>query len=244
VPQNKPFPDMTLDEEQKILEAVFNVVDRVHTLHLSGGGEPFLHKDLPALIDAAFEYESRFERFMLFTNSTIPVSDDLLAALGRHKDKTLVHASDYGIHPERTAEIYKILNANGINTRVLKYYGEAQDFDGWVDFGDYKSRGRTKAELNTVFSNCAVTRDMHGNWRTRDGTLHWCSRSQRGLELGLLPMFNDDFVDLLDKNTTCEHKREQIRRIMGNQHLQACDWCSGDQGTGDHSKRYPAAVQL
>ncbi len=41
VPQNKPFPDMTVEEAQKILDAAFDVADRIKTLHLTGGGEPF-----------------------------------------------------------------------------------------------------------------------------------------------------------------------------------------------------------
>ena len=43
VPQNKPFPDMTVAEAERILEAAFSVADRITTLHLTGGGEPFLH---------------------------------------------------------------------------------------------------------------------------------------------------------------------------------------------------------
>lgn len=41
VPQNEPFPDMTPDEERKILYAFFSAVDHVDTLHLTGGGSPF-----------------------------------------------------------------------------------------------------------------------------------------------------------------------------------------------------------
>ena len=43
VPVSKPFPDMTIEEERNILEHFFAVVDHVKTLHLTGGGEPFLH---------------------------------------------------------------------------------------------------------------------------------------------------------------------------------------------------------
>lgn len=244
VPQHTPFPDMTLDEEGQILAAAFEVIDHVNTLHLSGGGEPFLHKNLPAMIDKAFEYDDRFDRFMLFTNSTIPVSEELMATLVRYRTKTVVHASDYGVAPEQSDRIYRSLRNNGINLRVVNYHGEEQDFDGWVDFGTFEPRGRMSDELENVFANCAVTRDMCGNWRTRDGKLHWCSRSQRGLELGLLPDFACDYVDLLDEKFTGEQKRMKLKQIMSARYLQACDWCSGEQGTHDKTKRHAAAIQM
>ncbi len=244
VPQHAPFPDMTIDEEGQVLAAAFDVIDHVDTLHLSGGGEPLLHKALPAMIDKAFEYEDRFDRFMIFTNSTIPVSDDLMAALVRHREKTIVHASDYGVTPEETDRIYQSLVDNGINLRVVNYHGDEQDFGGWVDFGPFKKQNRSSEELSGVFENCAVTRDMQGNWRTRDGKLHWCSRSQRGLELGLLPEFECDYVDLMDKNLAKEQKQAQIRQIINAKYLHACDWCSGEQGTQNQAKRHPAAIQM
>ena len=55
-PENKPFPDMTLDEERRLLAAVFDLCDHVETLHLTGGGEPFLHKQLAEMIETAMGY--------------------------------------------------------------------------------------------------------------------------------------------------------------------------------------------
>ena len=243
VVQNKPFPDMTIDEEKAILAAFFGVVDRVDTLHLSGGGEPFLHKNLAEMVDSAFEYNEYFDRFMLFTNSTIPVSDRLLDALKRHKEKTVVHASDYGLFPERAAALYKTLSDNDVNFRVVKYYGAEQDFGGWVDFGTWEPRERKPGELEQIFRDCAVTRDMRGNWRTRDGKVHWCSRSQRGMELGYLPDDPGDYVDLFD-STNRQEKRKKFQRIKNSKSLLACDYCSGEQGTSDAVKRIPAAEQI
>ena len=88
-----------------------------------------------------------------------------------------------------------------------------------------------------------MTRDMGGNWRTRDGKVHWCSRSQRGMELGLIPDCPEDYVDLFDNSTRAE-KQEKFRRIANAPCLSACDRCSGDQGTDDQQKRYPAAEQM
>jgi hypothetical protein len=251
VPQYKPFKDITLEEEHNILEAAFDIIDHLEILHLSGGGEPFLHPLLPELIDEAMKYSGRFDKFMVFTNSTVPISDKLMRTLKKYREGLLVHASQYNVRPEKESETFRLLAENGINHRIIKYFGDEQDFGGWVDFGNYRHFDKTQAELDAQFRKCAVNRDMHGNWRTRDGTLHFCTISQRGNELGLLKDNKDDFVDMLDKNTSREEKRESLVRLInltgashsGGAHLKACEYCTGDHGTDDVSRRHPAAEQ-
>lgn len=242
IPANKPFLDMTAIELRKLLEAFFDVVDRVDMLHLSGGGEPFLNPHLAELIELVFEYESRFDRFMTFTNGTIPVSDSLLKALSG-KPKLIVQNSDYGVHPKRSEQMRSVFRGAGIGFRVNKYYGDEPDYGGWVDFGPWTSYGRTPGEMIQVFANCGITKHMNGNWRTRDGKVHWCQRSQRGMELELLPDCPEDYVDLYGAEAR-EQKREKFRAIEQTQYLSACGYCSGNHGTEDASKRFPAGRQM
>ena len=244
VPQNRPFPDMQPEEAHKILEATFDVIDHITTVHLTGGGEPFLQPKLPELIEVTMEYVDKFDRLMLFTNSTVPISDKLLKTLERYKEKILVQLSLYNIFPEREKITLEKLQSIGVNCKVVDYGGENPAFGGWVDFGSWEAQNKSDEELTTRFHNCAVTRDMHGNWRTRDGKLHWCSRSQRGLELKLLPDYPDDYVDLFDKSESKEFKREKLQTIANKNFLSACRHCSGDQGTSDITKRFKAAEQI
>jgi hypothetical protein len=243
VPQNKPFPDMTPGEAERILAAAFDVCDHITTLHLTGGGEPFLHPQLPMLIDVAMGYAAKIDRLMLFSNSTVAVKTELLDAIARHKDKIVVQLSQYGINFEHERAVAKLLTDGGINCKIEKYYGEDQPFGGWVDFGEWIPYNRTSDEHSSVFQNCAVTRDMKGNWRTRDGKVHWCSRSQRGMELGLIPDESDDYVDLFDGTNVLE-KRDKFKRIVMARYISACDCCSGIQGTNDMSLRHKAAEQM
>ncbi len=243
VPQNQPFSDMSLDEEQRILDAVFDVAEHITTVHLTGGGEPFLHPRLAEMVEAAAAYADRFDTLMLFTNCTVPISEKLMRTLVRYRDKILVQVSQYGKQPDREADILRSLHAHGIRCKVVNYSGEDQDFGGWVDFGPWEAQGQDTDILEKRFRGCAVTRDMGGNWRTRDGKVHWCSRSQRGMELGLIPDCPEDYVDLFDNSTRAE-KQEKFRRIANAPCLSACDRCSGDQGTDDQQKRYPAAEQM
>lgn len=244
VPQNKPFPDMTVGEAEKILDKIFQVADHITTLHLTGGGEPFLHPQLPELIETAMKYEHKFDTLMLFTNCTIPVSPRLEEVLSQYREKILVQVSRYGIYPEREERILCQLQACGVRQKIETYYGENQSFGGWIDFGAWESHGRSNSELEQIFHACSVTRVLKGNWRTRDGKVHWCTRSQRGMELGLLPDAPQDYVDLFDPTQTVEQMRDKFVHISQYGHLTACDHCSGDAGTEDRQKRFPAAEQM
>lgn len=244
VPQNKPFPDMTILEEKRILYAFFRVVDQVRTLHLTGGGEPFLHRELAELVETAMEFSSQFERLMLFTNCTVKLCDSLAAVLKKYHEKIIVQVSRYGIRPEIEKEVLRQLESTGVTLKVEKYYGEDQSFGGWIDFGAWESHSRSDETLQNIFQNCAVTKVMHGNWRTRDGKVHWCSRSQRGMDLGLLPDIPTDYVDLFDESESVVQKREKFQRIAQCSYLFACNFCSGEQGTEDVGLRHPAAEQM
>lgn len=244
VPQNKPFPDMTLEEERNILDAFFDVVDHVKLLHLTGGGEPFLHPKLAEMIEFAMGYADKFDTLMLFTNCTVHIPQALLDVLTRYKEKILVQVSRYGKFPKREEAILNTLLETGVRCKVVKYYGEDQYYDGWVDFGSWDSYGRSEAELENVYHECAFTCQFNGNWRTRDGKVHWCSRSQRGMELGYVSDVPQDYVDLLDKSETVEQKREKFEKIATARYLTACNHCSGDFGTSNQDKRYAAAEQM
>lgn len=242
VPQNKPFPDMTVDEAKRILDAAFACMDHIGTLHLTGGGEPFLHPKLAQLIDASMEYADRFDRLMLFTNSTVPMKEELLDTIQRHKDKITVQLSLYHLYPDREQETLRRLQAAGVHCKTEKYYGENQSFGGWIDFGPWEARHRTPEELTDIFHECSVTRVMNGNWRTRDGKVHWCTRSMRGMELGTVPDDPRDYVDLFGGETR-EEKQAKFMAIAARRYISACDRCSGDLATLDPKKRFPAAEQ-
>lgn len=245
VPQHKPFPDMTPEQADQILSAFFNVVNHVNTLHLTGGGEPFLHKDLDALIEVAMKYQSQFDRLMLFSNSTVPVSDKLLSVIKKYSDKIVVQLSRYNVKPDREQNTVDLLSSQGIRCKIEKYYGEDQSFGGWIDFGTWEKRNRTPEHLSNIFKECSITRVMDGNWRTRDGKVHWCTRSMRGMELGYVADQPDEYVDLLDTSTSAQEKRQKFEMIANKPYLSACDQCSGDLAGTDHEvMRYPAAEQM
>lgn len=242
VPHYNYRPQMTVKECENTLDVIFKVVDKIGKLQITGG-EPLMHPELDEILKECFKYDAQFEQLWFFSNCAVPLRRNVLEALKNHKDKVVVHCSDYGVRPEVAADNLKILEESGITYKYLKYYGENQYFDGWVDNGDFVEHHRPDKENAEIFHKCShVCRG--GSWYVRNGQMHWCGRSIRGTELGKIPLREHDYLDILDKNTTIEEKRAKLEKLKSVSCITACDYCNGYYGTDDQSKRYPAGGQM
>ena len=242
VPQYDYRPQMTADEFEDTLTALFQVVNKVGRLQITGG-EPLLHPQLEKLLSSCFEYKEHFDEMWLFSNCAVPLRSNILKVLADHKEQVVVHCSDYGVRPDVAAQNQDLLEKAGIKYKYLKYYGENQYCDGWVDNGDFVPHNRTDEENKTVFAACSHV-NRGGSWYIRHGQMHWCGRSVRGTELGKVPLRQQDYVDILDPKTTVEEKRQQLKKLMHAKMITACDYCNGYYGTTDEEKRYPAGEQI
>lgn len=241
VPHYGYRPQMRADEFSKTLEAVFSIVDRVGRMQITGG-EPLLHPELGHLLEMCFQYKERFDELWFFSNCAVPFREDVLSVLAEYADQVVVHCSDYGVRPEISEKNLKLLEAHQIPYKYLKYYGDNQYCDGWVDNGDFVPHHRTAAEQEAVFAACShVCRG--GSWYVRHGQMHWCGRSIRGVELGKIPLRREDYLDIFDPNTSVEEKRQQLKKLMAVRSITACDYCNGYYGTEDAAKRHPAGEQ-
>lgn len=242
VPHYDYRPHMCEEEWKKTLKMLFEVVDNVRRFQVTGG-EPLVHANLDEIIKEIFRYESQFEEFWIFSNCAVPIRDNVLEVLKMHKDKVMVHCSDYGTRPEVSEKNIRLLEENGIPHRYLKYFGENQYFDGWVDNGDFVAHNRSKEENSKIFKNCSHT-CRGGSWYVRGGQIHWCGRSIRGTELGMIPSTEEDYLNLFDESKSIEEKKELLEILKQRTVITACDYCNGYYGTEDTSKRYPAGEQM
>ncbi|MDR0682280.1 MAG: radical SAM protein [Dysgonamonadaceae bacterium] len=241
-PNLPPGNDMTIEEAKKTLKLIFTLIDKLELLQISGG-EPFLFKELAPMIFECFKYADRFEKFMLFTNGTVPLRDDVFEIIKQHKDKFILFISNYGLHTERFNAFIKTINKNSITYRIMNYHGDDQYFGGWVDFGEYVSYNRTPAMLSKVFHSCGQVQ-CGGCWQVQNGQIHWCPRSLRGTLAGFIPSRkNIDYIDIFDTETTLDEKRTALYELIHADYFLGCDYCTGDMGTNDPTKRYPAAEQ-
>lgn len=242
VPQYEYRPQMTVEEFSQTLKAVFEVVDEVGRLQITGG-EPLIHPQLNEILAICFEYHDRFGELWFFSNCAVPFRENVLSVLAAHRDQVLVHCSDYGVRPEISQRNLQLLEKADVPYKHLKYYGDNQYCDGWVDNGDFIPHNRTKKDNEAIFSSCShVCRG--GSWYVRHGQMHWCGRSIRGTELGKIPLKRGDYLDLFEAGTTIEEKRQQLEALMNVRSITACDYCNGDYGTEDAEKRLPGGEQL
>lgn len=239
IPTQKEILHLDLKTVRELLEKIFEVVDYVESLEFTGG-EPLLHEQLPEMIRAYMQYKQYFGRFLIVTNGTVPIHQELLSVLEEYQGYGIIHISDYGLSPARTKELVETLEKIGFPYRVDKYWGDDQYQGGWVDPGEVVSHSRTPEQLADVFSGCGLVVNG-GCWRVHKGQMHICARSCRCADAGYV--FTEDFVDLLE-NTSVEAKRAKLRELRRKIFLRACDYCNGDMGTTDPAKRIPAGVQV
>lgn len=242
VPQYDYRPHMTAEEFSQTLQAVFAVVDKVGRLQITGG-EPLLHPQLAQMLGECFKYQERFDELWFFSNCAAPFREDVLEILREHAGQVTVHCSDYGVRPDVSEKNLRLLEEKRIPHKYLKYYGEEQYCNGWVDNGDFVPHRRGKQENEAVFAACShVCRG--GSWYVRHGQMHWCGRSVRGTELGKVPLRQEDYLNLFDSSTTAEEKRVKLAELLSARSITACDYCNGDYGTEDAAKRRPAGEQM
>lgn len=218
------------------------VIDYVNKLEVLGG-EVFLLKDLTVIISAIMKYKEKFDYLRVTTNGSIMVKDNLLDTLKKYNDKIEVFISDYGLVSRCADEIERVLLDNNIECIRRKYYGDFQEYGGWIDAGDFSLREYKQSDIEDVYKNCGAVQS-NKCWMLWQGELHKCSRSAIGKLHGIEPMKNKDYIDMFDDSTTNEQKRSALKNLMKVNSISACAYCNGYGRSGKLAKRYPAAEQL
>jgi hypothetical protein len=149
--------------------------------------------------------------------------------------------SDYGARRETAEGLLRQLDEASVEYKYLKYFGDAQYFNGWVDQGDFVAHGRAAAENEAVFRACSHVK-RGGSWYVRNGQMHWCGRSIRGAEVGKIPLRPEDYLDIFAG--TADERRKKLFELTKARCISACDYCNGGYGTDDVQKRRPAGEQM
>ena len=241
VPHYEYRPQMDAEECEKSLAILFQIIDRIVRFQVTGG-EPLMHPKLNEILQSCLRYENCFDELWLFSNCAVPFRDDVIETLFPYREKVLIHCSDYGVRPDVAEKNIECLEKCGLRYKYLKYYGEEQYFDGWVDQGGFTAHGRSKEDNSRIFKSCPHYK-RGGSWYLRHGQLHWCGRSIRGLELGKIPDCKDDYLNLFEDIPVSE-KKKKLESVMARNCITACDYCNGNYGTEHSGKRIPAGKQM
>lgn len=234
-PQNLDF-----ETARKVLKSYFEVVDSVGTFSLTGG-EPFVNKELPQILEETFKYQNQvLNTIDIVTNGTLPISKELLTVLINHKDKVRVIISNYGPLSRKINEVKEALETNGINVRIEEYYDEeTMKYGGWLDYRNHDLKHFTKEEIEKQASECIFRQGRYYDLNFTE--LHPCSRSFWRMINGIIKKDKTQYLDLLDENTSVEEKKDLLLYIDGLTSLNSCAHCDGNK---PGAKRYKPAEQL
>lgn len=230
-----------------VIDRCFSIVDSVERFQLSGG-EPLLHKDFGEILGKSMQYRDRFHKLGIFTNGALLPKQELIDQIISYgcNEKFMIYISDYGKNSPKAKEFAAILENAGIPYDIKDYSGLAQHAGGWVDYGDYEYQNFSEQKLKDIFEHCAVNK-IGGIWSCRYGELHRCTRSASGMDLKKIPRMYGDYISLFADIPEVEYRqvqRNKLMELMQKPYLSACKYCSGDFGSEDPTKRYPAGEQV
>lgn len=239
-----PQPHFETDELCETVDRIFKIVDYAERFQLSGG-EPFIHSGLVDIVKQAMMYQDKFGFLGFFTNGTIVPPKELLDLLKSYNnpDKFMFYISHYGEHSPKVKEIEEVLTDYQLPFATKIYHGEQQHLDGWVDYGNYQCFNHDQKTMEHLFSHCGANQ-MGGIWATRFGEIHRCTRSASAMSLDKVPRVREDYIDLFDDSLSIEEQRKNLSTLKAKTFVTTCNYCTGDFGTADKLKRYPAAEQL
>lgn len=199
-----------LAQARKLVDALDSAVS-VHLI----GGEPFLYKNLPALIRelTAFDKISQVE---IVTNGTLLPKEAVLDAMAA-SPKAHITISEYPGIKQKTTELANLFDSREIPCDI-------GSFTEWRDLGEVAARGRAPAGIRNTFRDCAFK-----NCPTLlGGKLYRCSWSAFGTRLGLIPVAPAEYLDLDDSRLSATETRGQVKRLfIDAKALSACNFCNG-----------------
>lgn len=229
--------DIPFESVCRDIDACFELIDHVEWLQFVGG-EVFVYKDFPKLINYVHKYEDRFDRLIIESNGTVFPGDDEQKAILSWGGKVSLFISDYGKLSRSRDRFVEFFENNGIDYRLKIYYGENQYFDGWIDNNNPHDLKEPGDVLEVNAKNCSQSRCK--NMHCFDGKLYRCSNSCFMQEMGLFPPKKGDFVDLHD-DTGRGEKREIIEQFY-EYARRSCRYCKFKYQAV--LPRYAAAKQL
>lgn len=205
-----------VDTELNILSLrkILDSADQVNQLKILGG-EPLMDKNLYMIIDEALKHDN-VRRILIITNGTIvPQSEELISSLAN--DRVSIRISYYGEDVSKRVEAIKQLcNEKGINC-YAKWEKEM-----WKSAGRPYKRNKSISDLKRQYRRCSAS--LCNNLLA--GKLHHCSRSSNGMNMGVIPVEQEDYLDVM-RDMTREDFRKELQEFVYHDrgYIIACDYC-------------------
>jgi hypothetical protein len=231
-------PHFSFTELCESIDTYFKTVDFVDKFTLNGG-EPFLHKDLPQIVNYLQQYRSQMGMLEILTNGTIMPSEELLASL---KSASImdVMVNDYGTPTSKATQVCDAFAIAGITYRYRVQHDDVVHFGGWVDLTDLSKKNRTSNETANIYSKCAYPGSF-SCFVIIGGKGYICGVYKRAEYLGIIPDNPDEYVNFSDTSESLEINRAKVKNFMLRKYFSACEYCNG---FCNDSQRFIPAEQL
>lgn len=177
------------------------------------GGEPFLHPQLPQILNEVLQIKN-IGMIHIFTNGTVVPKDELCRAL--HNSRITVYLSNYQVsYPQRFKEkvdqTVSVLEACGIQY----FFGKKQN---WMDFSGYTLQCEDEEKLIRKYPDCF----LHNCNRLMEGELYVCPHQYAGIKLGKLDSENVIHIH----EYTDDKLAEQLEIFKKYPYIEACKYCT------------------
>ena len=176
------------------------------------GGEPFLHPDLPEIIENTRNIEN-IGIVNVFTNGTVMPGKELLSQLA--KPYTTVYLSNYSKNLS-TEQREKIIATEKALTDVGVMVFQAKDFS-WFDTTSFDETNDDEDTLTNRYSQC-ILRDCY---RLYDGKLFRCLHHYAGYITNNIPA-DKSVIRIHDSPETLV---ERLNKFAELPYAQACRYC-------------------
>jgi organic radical activating enzyme len=207
-PKNSDL-DLLLKSFDKIAQCVSKFCE-VRVL----GGEPFLNKQIHAIIDKIVSYPN-VEKVAVFTNATIVPKDANLSCL--QNEKVFLDITNYGVHSKNHDKLVEVLKENDIS-----YVTHPPQ--KWTDSAKIEYVERSPADLADMFTKCCVNDIL----TLLNGKLYRCPFSANAMNMRAIPHVSEDYVDLADDGKDLATIKREVHHLYTQRaYISACNFCNG-----------------
>ncbi len=203
---------LTFEKYKKQLDELLKYTDKI-LIYAYMGGECFLVKDLPKIIEYAAK-QKQIRLIHLPTNATIIPSEELVDVLKKYNKKVKVMISDYRINKNVKVYIDEITNI--FNSNNVSY--EVANAKGLVWAKKYKINTEIKEESLENAKNCYMRRCIHYS----DGKIYPCGvGAYIDRNIDEIDVKEKDICNVFDKNMS----NKKLCDFFLNDDLEICRHC-------------------
>lgn len=212
--------DIPLDRICEDIDKFFDAMDSVGTVTVMGG-EPFMHPHLSQIIKKLLT-KTNFGLISIATSGTYPIKEEQLEGLEDKRVNVSFSNYEHAITENQKAMMYKnidLVKKAGISYTVGVTIPEWSVPSTLYDLGDTEEQMIKKKQACVQPPRCM---------QIKAGKLHPCDFGTALYSLGL-GKYDMDYVDI-EKSSSQEELRKQIREFIDQPYYRTCGHCAGMQG--------------